>query len=131
MVLNKSERTRQNCLNKSEISQAKIDESYGNSVVSQALHPSLDGISPTLTGDGQEDNRQKRAYLRGLIAHYFNKQPLNAQIAYFNPTSSAPGINELNIQPNTASSMFAFFNQLISPQPMRMRMNLCLPTLKT
>lgn len=124
MVLRYSERTGQYCLNEPEIIQAKIDECHGDSVMGQSLDPGLEGIGSALIGDGQEGNSQRSANLRRLIANGFHKKPVNTQIARFDPAATALGIDQIDIQLNTAASMLAFFCQTISPQRIRMRRNL-------
>src|SRR3989344_5280589 len=131
MVLRYSGRTGQYCLNEPEIIQVKVDECHGDSVKAQSLYPGLEGIGSALMGGGQEGNSQKSAKLRRLIANGFHKKPANTQIACFDPAASAVGIDQLNIQLNTAASMPAFFCQTMTPQRIRMRRNLRLPTWKT
>jgi len=131
MVLRYSGRTGQDCLNKPEIIQAKVDECHGDSVQGQSLYPGLEGIGAAVMGDGQEANGQRCADFRRLISHGFDKKPANTQIACFDPAASALGIDQLNIQLNTAAFMSAFFCQTMIPQRIRMRRNLRLPTWKT
>jgi hypothetical protein len=131
MVLRYSGRAGQNCLNKPEIIQAEFDECHGDSVIGQSLYPGLEGIGSALMRGGQEGNSQKSAHLRRLIANGFHKKPANTQIACFDPAASTLGIDQLNIQLNTAASMSAFFCQTMIPQRIRMRRNLRLPTWKT
>src|SRR3990167_9725462 len=124
MVLRYSGRTGQYCLNEPEIIQAKVDECHGDSVKGQSLYPGLEGIGSVSRGGGQEGNGQKSATLRRLIANGLHKKPANTQIACFDHPASALGIDQFNIQLNTAAPMLAFFCQTIFPQRIRMRRNL-------
>ena len=77
MVLRYSGRTGQDCLNKPEIIQAKVDECHSDSVKGQSLYPGLEGIGAAVMGDGQEANGQRCADFRRLISHGFDKKPAN------------------------------------------------------